>query len=86
MKKKNLFFEPQKGKVQESFRELKDRKRAFNHELHILQSRREEALRAGDKETAKKLKDGIESLGRRWQHEQHVLHRRIQEDRRAHHG
>lgn len=80
-------FEAPKERIQESFKDLKERKRIFNRELHILQARRMEALRTGDKELAARLKAQIEALGRAWHEKQHHLYREIREQsRQARHG
>jgi hypothetical protein len=79
-KDRNPSVDQAKQKVREDFSDLKARKRAFHKELTRLQAEKLEALRSGDKEKERTVKQEIERLNASWREGQHHLWRDIRRD------
>ena len=71
----------QERKVKQDFEALRGAKRDFHKLLVQAKARRMEALQAGNKEEAKRLKEEIEHLNQEWRKEQKNLWRGIRRDK-----
>lgn len=70
-------------KVKQDFEVLKGAKRDFHKLLVQAKARRMEALQAGNKEEAKRLKAEIENLNQAWRDEQKGIWREIRIDQKG---